>query len=237
MQGAKESRVAVVVGVGPGLGHSIALRFGREKYRVALVARGAEITKGTKQAVEAAGGEALQIQADMRNEAEIERAFAEIRARLGHPLVLVYNAVRAITGSLSELATTSIREELQVDAVSALACVQQVLPNMKSQKRGTILFTGGGTGINNNIPQYLAVGMGKAALRALAQGLSTELAEQGIHVAVVTVMGHIARGTPFDPDVIAEEYWKLHVELQPFTLAEIRFTGASAVERPTMFSQ
>lgn len=76
----------------------------------------------------------MQIQADMADEAQISRAFAEVRAHLGHPTVLVHNAARAHKGTVDTLTTAALKEELSIDAVSAFACVQQVLPYMKTQK-------------------------------------------------------------------------------------------------------
>ena len=49
-------------------------------------------------------------------------------------------------------------------------------------------------------------------MRALAHLLANEYGPQGIHVATVTVGGAVAPGTAFDPDDIAEEYWRLHTQ-------------------------
>lgn len=77
---------------------------------------------------------AVQVQADMLDEAQITRAFAEVRAHLGQPSVLVHNAALMTVGTVDKLTTEALRNELMVDAVSCFACVQQVLPHMKLQK-------------------------------------------------------------------------------------------------------
>ncbi len=99
----------------------------------------------------------------------------------------------------------------QVDVASALHSVLQVLPGMKEKKEGTILFTGGGLALYP-MPEYTCVSIDKAALRALAIALNTELKDDGIFTGVVTIMGNIAPGTHYDPADIAKDYWKLYTE-------------------------
>ena len=60
------------------------------------------------------------------------------------------------------------------------------------------------------MPSYLSLSLGKAGVRALVTMLAEHYAPQGIHVATVTVGGNVEPGTAFDPDVIAEDYWRLH---------------------------
>lgn len=99
----------------------------------------------------------------------------------------------------------------QVDVASALHSVLQVLPGMKEQKSGTILFTGGGLAIYP-MPEYTCVSIDKAALKALAVTLNAELKDDGIFTGIVTIMGNIAPGTEYDPADIAKEYWRLYTE-------------------------
>jgi hypothetical protein len=66
---------------------------------------------------------------------------------------------------------------------------------------------------------------GKAALRALAIAIAPELAEAGIHLGTVTIDGSIKPGGPFDPALIAEEFWALHAEPQGSWTTERVFRG------------
>jgi NAD(P)-dependent dehydrogenase (short-subunit alcohol dehydrogenase family) len=54
------------------------------------------------------------------------------------------------------------------------------------------------------------LGVAKAGLRNLAYSAAAELAPDGVHVTTVTIRGILKAGTAFDPELIAEHYWRLH---------------------------
>ena len=54
------------------------------------------------------------------------------------------------------------------------------------------------------------LGVGKAAMRNYVLSLAKECQPLGIHVATVTICGMVKAGTPFDPDLIAAEFWRLY---------------------------
>lgn len=83
------------------------------------------------------------------------------------------------------------------------------MPSMKAAGRGTILFTGGGLALEP-YPEWATLAAGKAALRSLGLGLHKQLLPWSIHVAVVAVAGIVEPEGPFDPDRIADQYWRLH---------------------------
>jgi len=78
----KQKQLAVVIGVGPGLGAALARRFATG-YRVALVARGSEKLEELGGEINKSGGEAFAVSADVSKPAEIDSAFARIRAQAG----------------------------------------------------------------------------------------------------------------------------------------------------------
>ena len=82
--------VAVVVGVGPGLGAALARRFA-EGYAVALLARGEEYLETLAKEIVSAGGQALAVPTDVSRAEQITAAFDTIRRELGMPEVLLYN--------------------------------------------------------------------------------------------------------------------------------------------------
>lgn len=199
--------LAVILGVGPLIGLSVAQRFAAEGFRTALV--GLEDAFLAEQAARIPGARALAWR--LADEASVRGLFERLRQGLGEPSVLVYNASAGSRGTASSLAPGLLERELRINASVPLAAVREVLPAMRRAGRGTLLFTGGGLALK---PQAeLASGsLGKAALRQLALCLADELAPEGIHVATVTVAGFVARGTPLDPERIAETYWELHDE-------------------------
>ena len=62
------------------------------------------------------------------------------------------------------------------------------------------------------MPAYTTLGIGKAGLRNLCFSLYQELKSKGIHAATVTIKGFVKPGTKWDPDAIAEEFWKLYLQ-------------------------
>jgi hypothetical protein len=59
---------------------------------------------------------------------------------------------------------------------------------------------------------YASLSLGKSALRTVADLFRAEYGDRGLHVATVTVYDAVAPGTPYDPDLIAEEFAALHHE-------------------------
>ena len=89
-----EGGVCAVVGVGPGLGLALCRRFGREGYRVAMLARSTEKLAGYREGLSSAGvSGARGYAADAGSPRSLSRAFGEVRETLGEPEVMIYNAV------------------------------------------------------------------------------------------------------------------------------------------------
>lgn len=204
-------KIAVVVGVGEGIGLAVARRFGREDFRLALIARRMDALQGYVEELRQNGIDAHAFPADAGDAESLVETFVGIKANLGSPEVLVYNAVAVVPGMPSALDVKQSEASFRVNVSGALVAAQQVIPDMLAKKSGTILFTGGGLALNPN-PNYAALAIGKAGLRSLAYSLGAELEPEGIHVATVTIAGFVQQGTHFDPDKIAEKYWELHTQ-------------------------
>jgi NAD(P)-dependent dehydrogenase (short-subunit alcohol dehydrogenase family) len=199
--------LAVVVGAGPGLGLAVAARFAVEGFRLALVARNPD--KLDTSAL--AGAPALLAAADVGDPVALRAAFATIRAEAGDPTVLVYNTSLWVPGKPTELDYDAFVTGLRVGAAGALVAVQEVAPAMRAAGRGTILLTGSSLALR--APATSAgLAPAKAALRSLALTMALELSPDGIHVATVTIAGVMAAGTYYDPALIAQVYWDLHLE-------------------------
>jgi short-subunit dehydrogenase len=203
--------VAVVAGVGPGIGLATAKRLAQEGYAVAMLARDTYALEELRQAVEQESGPVLALAAHTAEPSQIEQAFVDIRKHLGDPEVLVYNASLGHQIPPSLIKPSELLLEFQVNVMSALRCAQLVIPKMRQQGRGTILFTGGGSALEPN-PKFPGLSIGKAGLRSLACSLASELKDDGIHVGTVTVCGFVQPGTRFAPDAVAQVLWELHAQ-------------------------
>ena len=98
---AKSDKVCVVVGVGEGLGMALALRFAAG-YKVALIARSADVIGKAAEQIKSSGGVALPIRSDATIEAEIAAAYERIKRELGPIEVLIYNGGRRPMGRLMD---------------------------------------------------------------------------------------------------------------------------------------
>jgi NAD(P)-dependent dehydrogenase (short-subunit alcohol dehydrogenase family) len=182
--------VAIVVGVGPGLGAALVRRFAQGGHAVAMVARSHEFMEGLAAEVKAAGGRTLAVTADVGDAAGIARAFETVRSKLGAPEVLLYNAGSGNWGTITEITPEQYEESWRTNAYGAFLCAKQAVTEMIKNKRGVMLFTGATAGIKAG-PMSAAFGPAKFAVRGLAQSLARDLGPRGIHVAYVNVDGII----------------------------------------------
>ncbi|HEY1959353.1 MAG TPA: SDR family NAD(P)-dependent oxidoreductase [Polyangiaceae bacterium] len=228
---AKNAKVAVVVGVGPGTGAALARRFSHE-YAVALVARGADKLKAIAEEIRGRGGEALEVPADVTSATEVHASFDGIRAKLGPPDVLLYNAGSGTWGTIAEVTPEQFEASWRTNAFGAFLCAREVAPEMVSRGRGAIVFTGATAGMKAG-PKSVAFGPAKFATRGLAQSLARDLGPKGVHVAWVNIDGVIdvpGRSLPMKsedlirPEAIAETFWFLaHQDRSAWTMeTEIR---------------
>lgn len=227
MAEATQVSVAVVVGVGPGLGASLARRFA-QGYKVAIMARKAEYLQSLAGEIRAAGGQVLEVPTDIGDRAQVEAAFKLIRERLGPPEVLLYNAGSGTWGTLADITPEQYENDWRVNAYGAFISAKAVVPDQIARGRGVILLTGATAGVKAG-PKSVSFGPAKFALRGLAQSLARDLGPKGIHVAWINVDGVIdipGRRYPqfkdedlLKPDAIAETYWHLaHQDRSAWTL-------------------
>jgi NAD(P)-dependent dehydrogenase (short-subunit alcohol dehydrogenase family) len=213
---------AVVIGAGPGLGQAIALRFARERFDIALIAR-SQLTVGrTGDALVHSGVEVIALTADSADASSLRTALDIAEQTLGPPDVVVYNAAVIRRDALGELAVDAQLAAWAVNVVGALTAAVHVAPTMIRNGGGSIIITGG---MPTPDPRYVSLSLGKAGVRTLTTMLATAFGRDGLHVATVTVSGPIVPGTAFDPDDIAEHYWRLHAQPTDQWELEVVYAG------------
>jgi len=215
---ANKKPVAIIVGVGPGLGAALARRFAAEGMAVALAARKPEKLKDL---VQETGCRAYGC--DAGRESEVEALFTAVESDLGAPRLVVFNAGGFLRKPIAEL------EAAEVEAVWRNSCLGGFLVGRAAARvmlpagSGTILFTGA-TAALRGAAQFAAFAIGKFGLRALAQSMARELGPRGIHVAHVVIDGGIgedAEMSKLEPAHIAEAYWHLHCQAKSAWTQEI----------------
>lgn len=198
----------LIVGVGRGLSQSIAHRFAEGGHDVGLIARRQSVIEPMSKALSDRGIGSVWETADAGNEAHLLDAIAKVEGQIGGTDVLIYNASVMRSASPLNLTSDELRREFEVNVVGAFAASRAVAPAMMQRGSGAILFTGGGLALEP-YPEWASLAAGKAALRSLAFSLFKELSPKNVHVSVIAVCGIVEAGGPFDPDIIAEEYWRL----------------------------
>ncbi len=200
--------VAILVGAGPRLGEAIARRFGRDGYRVLLVARDDERLSHMAERLRGEGVDASWASADVADAGMLTATVRGLVRRAGRVDVAHHNVSVWRDATAAELTAEQLLADLAGGAASLLALSRAVTPSMSAAGRGTILATGSAAA-DSPSPAAASLGVQKAALRALVQVLAADLRPRGIHVAMASVNGVLAPAGPVEPDRVAELFAQL----------------------------
>jgi len=225
--------VCLITGVGPGTGTALARRFASGGYRVALLAR-------TRERLAELEGELHGSRAfacDVGDPEALARVLDEVRRTLGHPEVVIHNAVAGSFGTFRDIDPADLERNFRVNVVSLLHLARTLLPEMVVRERGALIVTGNTSALRGK-PTFAGFAPTKAAQRILAQAIAREVGPRGVHVAYVVIDAVIdvpwtrqafaSRPDDFfiQPRAIADEVWHLahqdrsawsfDVEIRPF---------------------
>lgn len=207
-----------IIGAGPGLGATVARRFSREGFSVALVSRNAERIEALAASLREEGIEARGYAADVRDRTALRDALDQAASDLGPVEVLQYSPLPAKEFLRPVLETTpdDLQGAIDFSVHGLLVAVHQVQQHMRFLGGGTVLLVNGGSAVRP-AAKFAGTSVSFAAESALAQMLHEELAGDDIHVAQLIVPGAIEKGHPRkDPEVLADRLWTLHTERDGF---------------------
>jgi NAD(P)-dependent dehydrogenase (short-subunit alcohol dehydrogenase family) len=199
--------VAIIVGVGPGLGTALARRFASEGMVVAMAARQADKLAGLAKET---GAKAYGCDATV--ETAVGDLFAAVERDLGRPSLVVFNAGGYVRKPIAELSVGDVENTWRNNCLGGFLVGRAAAQAMLPAGGGTIIFTGATAAMRGGV-NFAAFAMGKFGLRALAQSMARELGPKGIHVAHTIIDGGIgdsADASRLAPKDIAEAYWHLH---------------------------
>lgn len=179
-----EGKAALVTGGAGGIGGAIARRLAEEGAAVGVLDRRGKEAAATAAAIQAAGGRALALTADIADSASVEAALAAMTGALGAPDVLVNNAAFATKGDLENTALADWRAEIEIDLDGQFICAKAVLPGMVARGHGAIVNIGSVNGLMAlGNPAYSAA---KAGLLAFTQSLAVEYGPKGVRANMVS---------------------------------------------------
>ncbi len=183
-------RVLLITGASRGIGAATARLAAREGWAVAVnYAERREAADAVVRDIEAAGGRALALQADVRDEAAVLRMFETIDARLGRLGGLVNNAgVVDVSARLDAMDLARWRRMFDVNVIGSLLCAREAVRRMSTRHGGT-----GGAIVNvssaasrlGSPGQYVDYAAAKGAIDSFTIGLAREVAAEGIRVNAV----------------------------------------------------
>lgn len=180
-----EGKVAVVTGASRGIGRAIALRLAQAGARVVLSSRKLENVQPVAEEIQAAGGEALAVQAHVGHTEEVEALVARTLEAFGRVDIAVNNAatnphfgplLTADEGQWDKILDTNVKSIFRV--------VRAVAPQMKAQGGGKIINMASVAGLRPS-PAMGIYSVSKAAVIMLTQVLALELAPDNIQVNAI----------------------------------------------------
>jgi NAD(P)-dependent dehydrogenase (short-subunit alcohol dehydrogenase family) len=200
--------VVAITGAGRGIGAACALAAARAGYRVGVNYLGdAAAAAGVVGRIEAEGGRAIAVRADVAQPAEVARLFDEVADALGPVGALVNNA--GTTGRITrfvELDLATLRRVIDVNLVGCMLCSQEALRRFSNG--GSIVNVSSIAAATGSPGEYVHYAATKAAVEAFTRGLAREVAGEGVRVNAVspgTVQTgiHAAGGDPERPARVA----------------------------------
>ncbi|MFI5959152.1 SDR family NAD(P)-dependent oxidoreductase [Cryptosporangium sp. NPDC051539] len=187
----------LIVGAGPGLGLSIAHRFGREGRPVALISRNQERHGGYLSSLRAEGIEAVAVAADIADPARARAAVESVTERLGPIGVLYYGPGAADPAArpapILQIGAEDLDEAVRTTVRPAVDLTGLVLPGMIERGSGTLLYVAGLSAVVP-LPMIGALAPASAAVRTYALTLNAALAGTGVQAGAIVIGGLVERG-------------------------------------------
>lgn len=183
---AQESGIAVVTGASAGIGRATAVAFGRRGWRVGLIARSRPGLRAACAEVEAAGGRALALPADVADADAVEAAAAAAERSLGPIGVWVNNAMATIFAPVARIAPHEFRRATEVTYLGAVYGTMAALRRMRRRDAGVVVQVGSALAYRS-IPLQAPYCGAKAALRGFTDSLRSELLHDASRVRLTMV--------------------------------------------------
>jgi NAD(P)-dependent dehydrogenase (short-subunit alcohol dehydrogenase family) len=178
--------VVVVTGASAGVGRATAVAFGRAGARVGLIARGRDGLEGARRDVEAAGGNALVVAADVADHEQIERAAAEVEDSLGPIDVWVNNALATVFSPFAEITPEEYRRATETTYLGYVWGTMAALKRMRPRDRGVIVQVGSALAYRA-IPLQAPYCGAKHAIQGFTESVRCELLHDGSKIQLTMV--------------------------------------------------
>ena len=233
------------VGTRWGVGGAIAQKFAQEGFLVVLTTRSKANAASLVQAIEKQNGECIVVELDLVSPASISTAFATIRRDAGDPEVVIYNAgymegreLPPEKELLEHIPVEMFDTAQHISSRGPFLVAKEILPAMRVKGRGSFFFSNNANSLRGRKRMTgQSLYYPRVMMRTLAQVLTEEYSEYGVHVANVVIDGlidspgtralSIAQKRPeivMDPMKIAEAFYYLHTQDRSCWTHELQLT-------------
>jgi NAD(P)-dependent dehydrogenase (short-subunit alcohol dehydrogenase family) len=180
-------QVVVVVGASSGIGRAAALAFGRVGARVVCAARSVPALDSLVEEITAAGGSAISIPTDITDPDAVRRLAASAEEGYGGIDTWVNAAAVGIWGRVEDISDAEFARVMRVNFLGHVHAIHAVLPVLRRRGGGVIIGISSVEGIRA-VPLHAPYSASKWALRSLYDSLRLELAQEGVPIAVSTIL-------------------------------------------------
>jgi NAD(P)-dependent dehydrogenase (short-subunit alcohol dehydrogenase family) len=233
------------VGVRWGVGGAIAQKFAQEGFFVVLTTRNRDNAVPLAATIRAENRECMIVELDLVSQESISTAFATIRREAGDPEVVVYNAgymegreLPPEKELLEHIPVEMFDTAQHISSRGPFLIAKEILPAMRMKGRGSFFFSNNANSLRGRKRMTgQSLYYPRVMMRILAQVLTEEYSEHGVHVANVVIDGLIdspgTRALPIaqkrpeivmDPVKIAEAFYYLHTQDQSCWTHELQLT-------------
>ncbi|MEI7870805.1 MAG: SDR family oxidoreductase [Alphaproteobacteria bacterium] len=236
------------VGIRWGIGGAIAQKFAAEGFFVVLTTRSEANASGLAAAIGDQGGDCMIVELDLSRQESVAAAFAKIRSDAGDPHVLLYNAgylegrdLPPEKELLEHIPVEMFDTAQHIASRGPFLVAKEVLPAMRKRGEGSFFFSNNSSSLRGRKRMTgQSLYYPRVMMRTLAQVLTEEYSEHGVHVANVVIDGLIdspgthalpkARQNPeqvMNPVKIAEAFYYLHTQDRSVWTHELQLTPFS----------
>jgi NAD(P)-dependent dehydrogenase (short-subunit alcohol dehydrogenase family) len=233
------------VGVRFGIGGAVALKFAEEGFFVVLTTRAEANAAALSRAIGEQGGDCMIVELDLASEESVSAAFATIRQEAGDPEVLIYNAgylegrdLPPEKELLEHIPVEMFDTAQHIASRGPFLVAKEVLPAMRKKGEGSFLISNNASSLRGRKRMTgQSLYYPRVMMRTLAQVLTEEYSEHGVHVANVVIDGLIdspgtralpkAQAQPdavINPVKIAEAFYYLHTQDRSCWTHELQLT-------------
>ncbi|MBY0323741.1 MAG: SDR family oxidoreductase [Reyranella sp.] len=233
------------VGVRWGVGGAIAQKFGAEGFFVVLTTRSAPNASGLMAAIKDQGGDCMIVELDVSKQESVAAAFAAIRSEAGEPEIVVYNAgylegrdLPPEKELLEHIPVEMFDTAQHIASRGPFLVAKEILPAMRKRGTGSFFFSNNASSLRGRKRMTgQSLYYPRVMMRTLAQVLTEEYSEHGIHVANAVIDGTIdspgthalprIRQNPdlvINPVKIAEAFYYLHTQDRSCWTHELQLT-------------